>query len=290
MKKRIFALFMSIVLTVSLQLMPVYAYDAEEHDAYLEQVLFGEPTYKDSQTESIKTKVMMLEYASYLAIDQDRGEGKKELQYLKEQKVKEIPDLADFDLTGIFYGNHRNYTHRGWDYIYIIPKGEKHDKANWPVRKKLLCSTLNKVFDFGIKNELFGKACQECNSFAALVYYVHILGDHLERDSYKVDDLTIPLARDHVSDSNPDVYWEIKKNCEILFAAQNRSATYSSFIQELDELAAKSRTLVSSEGGLNDTIFPQYKKYASELMNLLIDYIPLLLENEDFFKNEFYSK
>lgn len=285
---------MSFVIAVSLLfcffMTQTYAFDADEHDAYLEQVLFGDDDFKNLHTKSISEKIQMLEYASYLAIDQCGGSGVNELNFLKEQKVKNIPKLNDFDLTGIFFGNHRNYTHRGWDYSYTIPKGEKHDKANWKVRRELLCSTVNKVFDFGLRNELFGKVCGQCNSFSALIYYVHILGDHIAMDSYKVNDLTIPLARAHAYEENPDVFGEIKKHCEVLFSSQKDSVTYLSFMQELDNLAIKARTLAATTGGISEENFEQYHSYSEDLMELLISYVPLLLENEKFFKTEFYSE
>lgn len=59
-------------------------------------------------------------------------------------------------------------------------------------------------------------------------------------------------------------------------------------MQELDNLAEKARSLAGTKGGMNDTNFYQYHQYADDLMNLLISYIPLLLENEEFFKTEFY--
>lgn len=285
---------MSFVIAVSLLFCffttQTYAFDVDEHDAYLEQVLFGDDDLNglNNSNKSISETIQMLEYASYLAIDQCGGKGVNELNFLKEQKVKNIPKLNDFDLTGIFFGNHRNYTHRGWDYLYTIPKGEKHDKANWQVRRELLCSTVNKVFNFGLRNEFFGKVCGQCNSFSALIYYVHILGDHIAMDSYKVNDLTIPLARAHAYEENPDVFWEIKKHCEILFSSQKDSLMYLSFVQELDNLAIKARTLVATTGGISEANFEQYHSYSEDLMELLISYVPLLLENEKFFKTEFY--
>lgn len=288
MTKRIVSFAIVVILVISTLSIRVYAFDADEHDSYLEQVLFGTCDFKDSQTESVKEKIQMLEYASYLAVDQCGSKGADELKFLKKQKVKNLPQLEEFALTDIFFGNHRNYTHRGWNYVYTIQKGEKHDKANWQVRKKLLCSTVNKVFDFGLGNELFGKVCGQCNSFSALIYYVHILGDHIASDSYKVNDLTIPLAREHAYEDNPDVFWEIKTYCEILFSSQKNSATYSSFMQELDNMAIQARSLVAVRGGINEANFEQYHDYSKELMDLLIDYVPLLLENENFFKAEFY--
>ncbi len=112
---------------------------------------------------------MMLEYASYLAIDQSGGNGEEKLNFLKSKKARHLPKLAEFDLTGIFYGNHRNYTHRGWDYAYPVPKDESQDKANWPARKNILRSTVNKVCDFGDRNQYrrkiqgISRLCKEAN-------------------------------------------------------------------------------------------------------------------------------
>ena len=40
--------------------------------------------------------------------------------------------------------------------------------------------------------------------------------------------------------------------------------------------------------GLLEKTAVYFYQYADDLMNLLISYIPLLLENEEFFKTEFY--
>lgn len=288
MIKRIAIFFLLNVLLISMAAKPSFSYNAEEHDAYLEKVLFGIMSSEYMKTDETKKKIQMLEYASYLSLDQMRGQGANELDFLKKQKVKKLPKLEDFDLTGIYYGNHRNYTHRGWDYVYSIPKGEKHDKANWPIRKKILTSTVNKIFDFGFKNELFGKVSEKCNSFSALVYYVHILGDHIAKDSYKINDLTMPLAREHASENNLDLFWEIKVHSQKLFSDQKNSINYSSFIQELDVLAIEARTLVGTKGGINESNFPEYHGYAVKLMDTLKTHIPHLLKNEDFFKTQFY--
>ncbi len=282
------AILAAIVLTMYLSI-PVMAFDAEKHDEYLEKVLFGDEYNKDSKTQKIKDKIKMLEYASYLCVDQDRGDGAEELSFLKKQKVRGLPKLADFDLTGIFYGNHRNYTHRGWNYSYVIPKGKKHDKANWPVRKALLCATVNKVFDFGWKNELFGNVCRQCDSFSAIIYYVHILGDHIEKEDYQVSDLTIPLAREHADENNLDVFYEIKLHSEVLFEAQKETFTYTSFMQDLEELADTARSISGSKGGVSADNYADYHQCAIELMETMIRYVPLLLEDVEYFKSEFYS-
>ncbi len=289
MKKR-FVAFLAIIMILYAFPLSLLAYDADKHDDYLEKVLLGSNAEAILKNKSAKEKMEMLEAASYLTIDQVQGKGETELKLLRKRKVSRVPKLSDIDLTGIFLGSHRNYTHRGWDYVYIIPKGEKRDKANWPVRKKLLCSTVNKVFDFGFMNELFGKVCDKGNSFSALVYYIHILGDHIYNEEYSVSDLTMPLARTNADDNNQDVFWELKKHCEVLFKDQKSSQKYISFMQELDALADKARELAGSKGGISDKNFGEYHQCAEDLMQLLEDYVPLMLAKEDFFENEFSAE
>lgn len=282
-KLRIIALGLVFTMLVVRFNTTVCAFNAEKHNEYLISVLFGDISYYDNlHSESKKDKIQMLEYASYLAIDQCRGEGADELSFLKKKRVKRLPELAEIDLTGVFYGSHRNYTHRGWDFEY------QKNLAHWDTRKNLLCSTINKMFCFGLKNELFGNVCKQCDSFGALVYYVHILGDHIAKHSYETNDLMIPLAREHADYNNLDVFMEIKTHCEILFSSQRNSRTYADFMLEMDNLAEQARILAGTEGGINKSNFEQYQRYAAELMDILISYVPLLLENEDFFQSAFY--
>ncbi len=59
---------------------------------------------------------------------------------------------------------------------------------------------------------------------------------------------------------------------------------------KLDTLAENTRALVGTRGGINtDEKFIEYHAYEEDLMDLLISYIPLLLEKEAFFKDVFYS-
>lgn len=278
--KRIISVFL-VLTSLFVLVSPVLAYDAEEHDEYLEKVLFGNPDYSKAHTD-VKDKIQMLEYASYLAIDQCNGKGQEKLDFLKSHRVKKLPKLSEIDLDGIFYGSHRNYTHRGWDYKY------QDDKANWPERQKLLKSTVNKIFNFGAWNERRDYKSKTCESFSALIYYVHILGDIIEEDNYKKNDLTISFAKNNVSDSNPDVFWELKKHCEVVFENNTDSMTYKSLIQKMDVLAGKARSIAGSDGGVTtNEKFEEYHGYAEELMDLLCNYVPLLLKKEVFFKEVF---
>ena len=49
-------------------------------------------------------------------------------------------------------------------------------------RRGILQRTVNRVFDFGTFNNWFGSDSGKCNSFAAILYYSHILSDYLADD------------------------------------------------------------------------------------------------------------
>lgn len=289
MKKKIGLLGMVFLIVIQM-LIPCsvsFAFDADEHDSYMSQVLFGDEAFADSKSTKIQNYVKMFEYASYLSIDQFNGNGQDKLTFLKKQKVKGLPKLSEIDFTS--NSTHRSYTHRGWNFTYVVQKGQKTDKANWSARKNILRSTANCVFDFGFFNELFGKYCDKNDAFCELIYYVHILGDHLEADKYTVEDLIIPCARANYSESNPDIFGDLSAAFTVLFSDQKDSLTYSSLTSEMDTLAEKARTLAGTTGGINtDEKFEEYHQYEEDLMDLLIAYVPLLLKEEDFFSEVFY--
>ena len=206
-----------------------------------------------------------LEYASYLAIDQYNGNGTTELTFLRSTyHVPGLPTNIDaIDFRGNEY--HRKFTHYGWDHQYY------DDKANWAVRKNILLATTEKVFDFQTFSGKmlwhdFGYA-QKCNSFAALVYYVHVLGDHDARESYK-NIAMMQLAQPH-PDQSPDIYSELKYHLQILFADQASTHKYKAFMEELDTQAEEARRLAASTGGINtDEKFAVYKGQVEALLTL----------------------
>ena len=275
--------FALVVVVLLALLCPAYAFDRGEHDEYLEKVLFilGEVP------EGGKDKMEMLESASYLTLDQYNGKGADDLDYLRSQGVSSLPkSISDIDFTG--NSLHRRYTHQGWDYTY---SGEK-DKANWPARKDILRSTTNKVFDFGVTNEIAGRYCDQCDSFSALVYYVHILGDQIHDNAPKGSSEQLPLARAHADENTPDIFYELRPHLETLFSdiTGSRANTYNGLMTKLDVLARKARSLDATTGGINtDEKVAQLNAYETELMDLLISYVPRLLRHTEFFKNAFYN-
>lgn len=286
MKRRLLSVSLLVAMLLSIAV-PCFAHDKEGHNRFLEEVLFGRDGYISVLSENGQKALTALEYASYLAVDQFNGKGTDELDYLKRTyRVPGLPSsLSTFDFSGNQF--HRSYTHRGWDHEYI------QDKANWGARRNLLLATTEKVFDFSvfsgkILGHDFGYA-EKCNSVAALIYYVHIIGDHEARVSYKVTDVMMPLAQAHVDVNNPDILSEVKHHLQIIFADQQNTHKYKTLMQELDALAGEARSLAATPGGINtDEKFLICKDQVQELLTLLQDYVPNMLKDEPFFTDVFY--
>lgn len=285
MKRRLLISILMIAMILSVSV-PASAHDKEGHNRFLEEVLFGRDGYIAVLSEKGKKALTALEYASYLAVDQYSGKGADEFSYLKRTyKVPGLPKtISSFDFGGNQF--HRSYTHRGWDHVYA------QDKANWNVRKNILLATTEQVFDFSALSGTvlgfnFGYA-EKCNSFAALVYYVHILGDHEARTGYRVTDVMMPLAQAHADVGHPDILSEIKRHLEIIFADQKETHKYNVLMQELDVIADEARSLAATPGGINtDEKFLVFHGQVRAVLTLLQDYVPNMLKEEGFFSKVF---
>lgn len=279
-----FVLCLILLALLGVLFLPAIAFDRDDHDKYLEKVLF----IHGEVPASAQQKLDMLESASYLAVDQYNGKGKEDLDYLRTSGVSGLPkSISEIDFSANAY--HRRYTHQGWNYTY---SGEK-DKANWPVRKEILLSTANKVCEFGIVNEIGGRYCDQCDSFCALIYYVHILGDQIHDENLKGSSEQLPFARANASESNPDLFFELKPHLEKLFeeVRETRKYTYNGMLVKYNVLEKKARTLAGTVGGINteeDRVL--LNDYENELMDLLTSYVPRLLKYTSFFGNTFYKQ
>ena len=268
----------------------VKAHDKEGHDADIEYVLFANQNYKDTHPE-YASKIQAIEDAVYLCVDQFNGNGEKELENLKNEKIPDLPDsISEINFTGNFA--HRRFTHRGWNVAY-------DKKAHWPERQEILINTVNKeLFSESKKllswfpwlsEKIYGEdnSKKQCESLCVLLYYVHIIGDHIEADKKEdlayVDPLTSLNDRD-----NPGIIPDLISCCEVLFQSQSSTYTYKTFMQELKKLENKSDKLTSSVGGVNtDEEFDLYHQYAEDLLDLLSKYVSTMLKKEDFFKSTF---
>lgn len=288
MGKRIVAMLVAAIVLIAIA-QPAWAHEREQHDADIEFILFGDENYKESHS-SVKDSIQAVEDAVYLAVDQFNGNGVKELEILKGMGVKGLPLSIDaFDYTSNY--SHRSLTHRGWDFEYP-------EKAHWSIRKSILTNTVQKVlFDENkplswfpwLSDKLYGttQSTKQRDSFCALLYYIHILGDHIEAKKYRDLDYIAPLVRPNDKE-NPGLIPELQKHLEILFASQQSSFSYLALMGELDNLNAKASKLISSTGGINtDEKFRQYHDCATALRETLSFYLPKLLKKEPFFSSHF---
>lgn len=287
MNKKLCAFFLAVVFSF-MCLTPAMAYDAGGHDEMLEEVLLGsgyQYPYNQKDREEAELAISLLESASYLCLDQFNGNGGDKLLFLAEQGVRGLPEsITEIDFSGNW--THRSYTHRGWDWTYIV------DKAHWSIRKAILQAATEKVFSFTIIPNFIeaatGSYSEQCNSFAALVYYVHVLGDHLEATSYKNNAYVMPFAgRTH---DDYDLVSDLLNNhLDIVFASQTEDSEYQSFREKLGNINSRASQLVYSEGGINtQEKFDSYHAIAEELHTLLKEYLPVLLKKEPFFQKVFY--
>lgn len=277
-----------VVLIAIFTIQPAFAYLEPEHNDFMSKVLFGEN--HRVKNDAIK----LLEYASYLAIDQNNNYGYEKLKFLNDKGVKRIPN----SIRTINYSSnseHRIHTHRGWEYTGYSGYKDNNDVAHWKIRKEILLETVSLVFNFkrfaeprlGID---FGFD-KRCNSFAALIYYIHVLSDHIydykqrkgqinQNNELNKEPIML-LVRSHPGETNPDIIYELEKHLKILFDKPSNRNLYGELTRRLKEVRLDAEK----------TIDPKFERgtheHAEKVMKILIDYVPGLLKKEDFFKAVF---
>lgn len=205
---------------------------------------------------------------------------------------------------------HRRYTHRGWNFSFLLGSQENQSKNErsllrseqnlWLQRKKILTATVNKEL-FGKSSGLLGnfhflegtlyseEACNDqCDAFCCLVYNVHILGDYMEAESYSSEfQQLIPLVR-HEDPNSPAMIEDLIRCIPALFPMQKSS--YQNLVSDLEDLQAETDRLLNVWGGIRtQEQFNEYHECALNLYKKLVDKIPGLLRNEDFFSSTFYK-
>ena len=287
--KRVLCVLLILALFINNATCAVFAHPkASDHDKELEKVLF-EDGYSKYQSDEIKNNILALEYASYLTIDQFKGDGKDKYDELKALGKGSLPSFSEIDYSeypskegGVLIGpnNHRKITHQGWD-----QDGKSKEVQNfWDKRKKVLLETVEGIFDFSFIT-WFGYD-EKCKAFSGLVYYVHILGDYDEADNYKK---LAPLYTLAGRKDGKDIITDLRGYIKTLFDDQQKSTHYKELMDGLDDIEKKVNPLVNSIGGVNtDDEFEEYHQYSVDLMGLLSKHIPKLLKKEDNSKKEFY--
>lgn len=270
--------FLSVIvllIVMSLFRAPVYADTSPGHNSALRKVLFGNNRVRDTD------KMDALNDACQLAIDQHNNDSQKLLDSLRE-RVPSLPkSVEEFD---VGHGKlHRNYTHKGWDYEY------KNDEAHWSdIRKKIILDTVNHEFDFGLLSNITVLGYDErCNSFSALIYYVHILQDHKTNKEFHKNYGEIPLVKGKYDKYG--IIEELEKHCAILFAEFEDTKEYRKLFNDLALHKKRIKRIYSSRSDLsNSDTYEEYRKSAEGILEMLEDNIPVLLSKTKFFKKAFY--
>ena len=322
-----------IILAIALAMPNVaFAHTGEEHNEELERMLFGDDgatfatTHKD-RGDAEGRAIQALEDAAYLCIDQYGRTSRKGdacINRLRGYWVQGVPrHLSEINPAGTGMA-HRSYTHQGWDHDYSSSNTSNLDAREhaekWEKRKTVLLNTVDKVFGFTLFSTgwLFGHS-DKCNSLAALIYYLHVLGDYCEDKNYSMffegsNGQKIPFAVQNPSDDNPDLFWEMRKHLVILFGDQEQGRrVYLSLLQQFDTLAKRARRLDANKSDATleeaNESYTQSHECAWELMALLTGFddrhsdwersrsrsysyanrIHMLLMNEEWFTRAFPS-
>lgn len=280
-------LLIIVTLCLSLIAPSSLASDRDVHDAYMLNVLFGNDFKEERYNTKELAAIEALEAASYLAVDQynaaSTGNGIKELNLLSGYRVPSIPsDISEIDFPG--NQHHRRYTHRRWMGPYNnAERPYQDDKAHWNLRKTILIETVKKVF--GLKDD----SARVCESLSAVIYYIHVLGDHIVETDYQK--MNADLIGVGGRNDQYDIIHQLIYHFDILFISPSSSNRYNSFRSQLRLLNNEFSELVNKDGGVNT---PEkqatYSRLAKKLMYLLIKHVPGLLQEESYFSKVFPAR
>lgn len=275
--KKLSAVLLALILLLS-DIPIVRAYERDEHDRMTEDVLFKNFKVIDNDL-SVLDEINALESAAYLTIDQFNANGQGDLTALKTFGVKKLPKLRDIDYpsSGAY---HRRATHRGWTAEIGVYDGEVLER--WLLRKEILISTVEKIFDF--KGDEAKK-----DSFCALIYYIHILGDRIDDTKYYPNAEIMELGG---RTDEQDIACELLKYIEILFEDQKHTHKYQHVVSKLEILDSGIKELLKSQpsGLMSGETFTKYQEYAEDMREVLTCNLPEMLKDEDFFSELFYRK
>jgi len=162
----VFLLVVSIFLSS-----PVLAFacDEEQSNVYVKQILFGNNAVNYENDANVEKLLNAL----YICSEQSNKDGQDKLADLKKAKVGSVPTLEKINISE---DNLFDCSHNSWNYV------SKSSKKVQEARKNVLRKTVTNVFEFGWFNEKFKSNSGKIDSFAALLYYSHILADYLADD------------------------------------------------------------------------------------------------------------
>ena len=281
--KRLLSILLLILIVIGPCAKPVYAKKGEEHKKDYRDVIFG--TSKLSDIE--KAVADAFAAAAFLTIDQYKNTGQNQLDVLKTYGIQNLPTIEEISIEG--KGKHRTYAHNGWDseihpLKYRNTYNDSQWDKKWKLRKGIIEKTVNKTFDFNwwsgipiIGNKL-PTSSEECDSFCALIYYIHLIGDHVETHTLDEYKCLMPLGGRFITET---IVSELEYHCEVLFAEQTDTLVYSQLQKSLRKIDNDCLKL----GIISEDTIDKNHEIANELLDELKRYIPKLLKEEAFFTN-----
>lgn len=304
MKRRIVAVILMMVFVVGSVPM-AYAHSSQaEHNRDLKYVLFGS---KEIKIENRYEEFQAIADAAALTIDQfspNNTARKMEDKYLELQSTlrtlgaPKLPlEFDGIDLNcqvapdgkNITASSHRSYTHLGWNYT------DYPNQEFWDKRKQILLHTVNwTLFQDNVPlawvpwlKDVLYEPNEQCEAFCAVVYYVHILGDHIAGDTPDKLNHLAPLIQ-YTSLSTPGIIVELKEQLRVVFVSQASSWTYAALMEDISALEVKAERNCGIWGKVDTREKCEMnQEYAKELLDILARYLPTLLRNEPFFTGHF---
>ena len=148
-----------------------------------------------------------------------------------------------------------------------------------------------------IISSLWDKSGEEwCDAFAAMLYYLHVLGDQIDRltkneKSGKVgeDENVIKFVQPHPDpNTNPDIATELESALRKVLAECKGNRMYEGLFDDLGMYARQAREIAGKTGGINTT------EKSSDLLEkenyylkALKDRLPDLIKKVERFRNVF---
>ncbi len=251
----------------------IFSYGAGwQHDEELHWVLFGTNEIWNESNELDTEKILKLDDACYLLLDYCKGQDSKGQRCLDRLGLSKSVKLEDIVTPG--GPMHEQYTHRGWDTKWYHGGRNAIQKFEFR-RDKIMVVAVKQLFEDP------SITTYEAELFSQLCYYVHILGDH-KGNAASTSKCIMKLVQRVNEKKSDTILDELIRVCSALFVRQNSG----SLINELKNLRDNSYTIDdSTERGKE-----QVRIIADKTVNLLIEYIPDLLREADWFYSNFYIK
>lgn len=314
MRRRLMVLVLVVVL-VCTTAFSGSAHTYQGHYQDMSRVLFGTPypfinRSPQKYPDQHKT-IWALRYVYQVAVDQFNWSEEKHSNEEAFTKLSSLcglhhlpSSIAEIDLPNVNSITHRKYTHMGWNMpTPDHPVLGSEWTTRWAIRKNMILATAEQKFNFNgspdFWDAVFPNYTKGCDAFCAILYYVHLLGDHIGFcDPDKADfgygtyikeiDYILPLSgtvpdpKHIVQCTPPNIISEIIYYCHLLFGDDAKH-----LIEDLLKINRKIENLRDEHGQIPPEAFDEYIRLAKQVLDVLAKYVPDLLNDQKWWTNVF---